>query len=121
MTDADLPPAHMPMMAGEADPERLDPLTKRPRAAARRELSPRRQELKALADAARDLVDRLVATDAPSEVIAAATAEVRSAADRFLGYQQGTLYGFSEQANAGKREDPLFDHSPLIGIANPLA
>jgi acyl-coenzyme A thioesterase PaaI-like protein len=24
-------------------------------------------------------------------------------------------------ANAGGREDPLYDHSPLIGIANPLA
>ena len=121
MTDADLP-AHLPKMIGEADPERLDLVTKRLRAAALdAELSPRRQSLKTLADAARLLVDRLVATDASEEVIAAATAEVASAAARFEGVEQRTLYGFSESANAGQREDPLFDHSPLIGIANPLA
>ena len=65
-------------MAGEADPERLDAVTQRLKAAAVQEdLSPRRQALKDLADAARDLVDRLVATDAPDDVIVAATAEVR--------------------------------------------
>ena len=69
----------------------------------------------------RQLVDRLVATDAPDEVLVAATAEVSAAADRFSGYHQGSLYGFSEMANAGDRPDPLYDHSPLIGIANPLA
>ena len=126
MTDQQ-PPAepapfeYLPKMAGEADPERLDMVTKRLRAASVSDLSPRRAALKELADASRDLIDRLVATDAPDEVIAAATAEVAAAAARFEGYHQGTLYGFSEMANAGKRHDPLYDHSPLIGIANPLA
>jgi acyl-coenzyme A thioesterase PaaI-like protein len=85
------------------------------------DLSPRRRRLKRLADATRRLVDQLVATDAPDEVIEAATDEVSAAAERFAGYHQGSLYGFSEMANAGAREDPLYDHSPLIGIANPLA
>ena len=85
------------------------------------DLSPRRRRLKQLADQTRLLVDRLVATDAPDEVIDAALEELASAAARFEGYHQGSLYGFSEMANAGKREDPLYDHSPLIGIANPLA
>ncbi|WP_426572391.1 PaaI family thioesterase [Aquihabitans sp. McL0605] len=121
MTDAELPPAHLPALSG-ADPEHLDAVTRRLRAAAvQTDLSPRREALKDLADATRDLVDRLVATDAPDDVIIAATAEVASAASRFEGHGQRDLYGFSEQANAGKREDPLFDHSPLIGIANPLA
>jgi len=115
------PSEYLPKMHGEADPERLAMVTKRLRAAAAGDLSPRRESLKELADAARDLVDRLVATDAPDDVIAAATAEVRAAADRFEGFHQGSLYGFSEMANAGGREDPLYDHSPLIGIANPLA
>lgn len=112
---------HLPKMTGEADPERLELVTRRLRAASAQDLSPRRAALKDLADASRSLIDRLVATDAPQEVVEAATAEVAAAADRFAGYHQGTLYGFSEAATAGRREDPLFDHSPLIGIANPLA
>ena len=112
---------YLPKMTGESDPERLSMVTKRIQAASHGELSSRRQSLKDLADAARSLVDRLVATDAPEDVVRAATVEVRAAADRFADYHQGALYGFSEAANAGAREDPLYDHSPLIGIANPLA
>ena len=112
----------LPKLAGEIDPERLDLVTQRLRAASvEAELGPRRRALKSLADAARLLTDRLVATDAPDEVLVAATAEVLAAAERFAGYHQGTLYGFSEAANAGRREDPLYDHSPMIGLANPLA
>ncbi|MEZ5138781.1 MAG: PaaI family thioesterase [Acidimicrobiales bacterium] len=123
MSDVDPPVEYLPKMSGEGDPERLHVITKRLRAAARQDdLSPRRQSLKDLADAARLLVDRLVATDAPDDVIAEAAADMRAAAARFEGYHQGSLYGFSELANAGSgREDPLYDHSPLIGIANPLA
>ena len=120
MSDSDQPIEHLPSMEG-ADPERLNVVKRRLHAAAHGDLSPRRVALKGLADAARELVDRLVATDAPDDVIAAATQEVAAAAARFEGYHQGSLYGFSEMANAGKREDPLYDHSPLIGIANPLA
>lgn len=113
---------YLPKMAGEADPNRLELVTKRLKAAAvDGELSPRRASMRALADATRLLIDNLVATDAPEDVIAAATAEVKAAAARFEGHHQGSLYGFSEAANAGLRDDPLFDHSPLIGIANPLA
>lgn len=113
---------YLPKMGGEADAQRLAMVTKRLKAASSdAPLSARRQALKDLADAARLLTDRLVATDAPEEVIVAATAEVTAAAERFAGYRQGTLYGFSEAATAGQREDPLFDHSPLIGIGNPLA
>lgn len=121
MSEGDPPIEYLPKMTGEADPERIHVITKRLRAASYDQLSPRREAMKGLADAARALVDRLVATDAPSDVIAAATAEVQAAAARFEGYHQGSLYGFSEMANAGKSEDPLYDHSPLIGIANPLA
>jgi len=85
------------------------------------DLTPRREELKALADATRLLIDRLVATDAPSEVIASATVDVQAAADRFDGYHQGSIYSFAESANAGGQDEALYDHSPLIGIANALA
>ena len=113
---------YLPKMAADADPARIELVTKRLQAAAATEsLSPRRATLKALADAARLLTDRLVATDAGDDVIAAATADVLAAAARFEGYHQGTLYGFSEVATAGGRVDPLYDHSPLICIANPIA
>lgn len=114
---------NVPSMAGHPDPERMDAVTMRLRAASVDEvtLSPRRRLLRDLADSARQLVDRLVATDAPDDVVRAAASDVRAAAARFAGYRNGSLYGFSEAANAGDRVDPLYDHSPLIGIANPLA
>lgn len=112
---------HLPAMDG-VDPERLELVTRRLRAAApQTDLSPRRQTLADLADAARDLIDRLVATDAPDEVLLAATEELRSAGSRFDGYRCGASYGFAEAANAGTSFEPIFDHSPMIGIANPLA
>lgn len=123
MTDPEPPVEYLPSMEG-ADPERMHVVAKRLRAAAAMaddDLSPRRRALRQLGDATRDLIDRLVATDAPDEVVIAAAEEVAAAASRFEGYHQGSLYGFAEMANAGKREDPLYDHSPLIGIANPLA
>src|SRR5699024_5596241 len=106
---------------GESDPDRLAMVTKRLRAASHDDLSPRRRNLKELADATRLLIDRLVATDAPDEVVAAATADIVAAATRFAGYRQGSLYGFSELATAGGHQDQLYDHSPFLGIANPLA
>jgi acyl-coenzyme A thioesterase PaaI-like protein len=118
------PDDHVPRMDGHPDPERMNVITKRLRAASKvdeADLSDRRLRLKRLGDATRQLIDRMVATDAPDDVIEAAIAEVEAAADRFAGFHQGSLYGFSEMANAGEREDPLYDHSPLIGIANPLA
>lgn len=115
------PEDYIPKMAGEADPGRIEFVTQRLRAASQGELSPRRAQLRELADATRLLIDRLVATDAPDDVVAAATAEVAAAAERFVGFRHGSLYGFSEMANTGGREDPLYDHSPLLGIANPLA
>lgn len=112
---------HLPSMDG-VDPERLEIVTKRLRAAApQEELSPRRQALFDLAEAARDLIDRLAATDAPDDVLHAATDDLRAAAARFDGYRSGAGYGFAEAANAGTVVEALFDHSPMIGIANPLA
>lgn len=111
----------LPRMSG-VDPDRLAMVTKRLKAAtADQDLSPRRRALADLADAARDLIDRLVATDAPDEVIVAAANDLRAVADSFAGYRSGTFYGFSEAANAGATFEPVFDHSPMIGMANPLA
>lgn len=112
---------YLPKAPEDADPDRVEMVTRRLRAAVSEDLSPRRAAIKDLADATRQLIGRLVATEAPIEVIAEATAEIRRTAARFEPYNQISLYGFSEAANAGTGEDPLFDHSPVVGMANPLA
>jgi acyl-coenzyme A thioesterase PaaI-like protein len=106
--------------ANGADGLGTNPISDRIRAGMHAELTPRRAELRRLADAARLIIERLVATDAPDDVIARATADLEAAAARFAGYRQGSLYGFAETANAGDLK-AMFDHSPFIGIANPLA
>lgn len=89
--------------------------------------APRRAEMRRLADAVRDVIERFVATSAPIEVFAGVADELQRIADRFEGYPQGNLYiGFAEAANAGRTADgptdnSVFDHSPLMGRANPLA
>ena len=82
---------------------------------------PRRTELHRVAAAARLLIDRLSATDAPGEVLAAAAVDLEAAAAHLHGFRRGSVYEFSEAANAGSDPAAMFDHSPLIGKANPLA
>lgn len=81
---------------------------------------PRRAELRHVADADRLLVDRLVGTDAPQEVLAELARDLQTLADRLLPYHAEELFGFRETANAGDLA-AMFDHSPLIGRGNPLA
>lgn len=111
---------YTPRLPGDADPERIAIVTQRLRSGSL-ELSPRRAGLKRLADAARTLTSSLVATDAPDDVIADAADRLEEVAALFTGYNQASVYGFSETANAGGNADPMFDHSPILGIANPVA
>lgn len=94
-------------------PERLERLNAA-------EVSPRRAELRRLAEAARKVLHGLVLTDAEDE-------ELREAADRledvsalFESTPTRSIYEVAESANSG---DPhgFFDHSPMTGRANPLA
>lgn len=85
------------------------------------EASSRRLEMRRLADAARLVIERLAATDAPEEVIERAASHLEAAAAGLEGHGRTRNYeGFAESANSG---DPhaFFDHSPVIGLANPLA
>jgi len=89
-------------------------------------LPPRRAELRRLADATRSVIDRLVATGAPIEALTAAADHIEAALAGLVDHPQGRLYeGFAEVGLAGGSEadDPrsFFDHSPIIGTANPLA
>lgn len=90
------------------------------------EITPRRVELRRLADATRAVVDSLAATGAPEEVLTRAADHIERAVAALAGQPQGRSYeGFPESALAGGMHSPgrasYFDHSPVIGAANPLA
>ncbi|HEX7168351.1 MAG TPA: PaaI family thioesterase [Acidimicrobiales bacterium] len=85
------------------------------------EPTPQRAQARRLAGAMREVVEHLVATKAPAEVLEAAAAQLEAIVGSLEGYPRGHSFeGFAESANSG---DPtaFFDHSPLIGLANPLA
>lgn len=90
-------------------------------------MSERAEEVRNLAAAVRDLIDRMVATAAPVDVFAGVAEELRAVARRFEPYPQEHLYvGVSESALAdhasiGSDYEGPFDNSPLMGRANPLA
>ncbi len=83
--------------------------------------SPRRQALFRVADAIRGVLHRTVQTSAPVEEIEAAADALEVVAGRFAQHTHQSMYeGFAEAANAGE-PFAFFDHSPVLGRANPLA
>ncbi len=85
------------------------------------EVSPRRGELRRLADAVRRVLHRLVQTSAPLPMISEAADDLEHIAERFREHPNASMYeGFAESANAGE-PFAFFDHSPVLGRANPLA
>lgn len=100
------------------------------------ESTPERRELRRLATAMRDITTRLVSTTAPPGELADAATQLEAIARSLSELPVGHAYeGFSEAANAGaalramaelgNEDDPerfwFFDHSPLIGLSNPLS
>jgi acyl-coenzyme A thioesterase PaaI-like protein len=84
-------------------------------------LTPARQEMRRLAEAGREVIERLVATTAPEDELKKAADLLEEASALLAGYPQGRIYeGFAESANAGDAH-AFFDHSPLQGVSNPLA
>jgi acyl-coenzyme A thioesterase PaaI-like protein len=85
-------------------------------------LTTRHVEMRRLADSMRIIIERLVATAAPTERIISAADDLARVALTFDEFRHGTEYeGFSEAANAGDDPGASFEHSPFIGRANPLA
>src|SRR5215207_10188474 len=86
------------------------------------DVSPRRAEMRRLADAGRQVIERMATTDAPHAVIERAAELLEAAARELDGPGKVRSYaGFAESANAGGAEHAHFDHSPIIGMANPIA
>lgn len=107
------------------------------------ELTPRRQEVRRLAAAMREVIEHLVSTTATTEELAVAADGLERLAAHLGELPTGQTYqGFAEAAVAGglaslrqsfpggsddltRADDPerfaFFDHSPFIGLANPLS
>ena len=86
------------------------------------ELTTRRVEMRRLADSMRIIIERLVATAAPTEVIIEAADRLARVALTFDEMREGTTYeGFAEATLAGGDAHASFEHSPFIGRANPLS
>lgn len=86
-----------------------------------REVTPQRSAQRAIGEAMRGLIEHLIATDAPEEVLRSTAEQIEGlAADLAAHPKTVGFLGFSESANSG---DPFafFDRSPVIGRANPLA
>jgi acyl-coenzyme A thioesterase PaaI-like protein len=78
-------------------------------------------EKRRLATAMRQVIDRLVTSDAPEDELRAAADALERYAARLATHPRRKLpAGFSEVANAG---DVLgfFDMSPLVGLSNPMS
>lgn len=83
--------------------------------------SPRRAELIRLSEAVRGVLHRLVQTSAPVPLIAEAADRVEEVVALLAEHSTASMYeGFAESANAGEPFG-FFDHSPMLGRANPLA
>jgi acyl-coenzyme A thioesterase PaaI-like protein len=86
------------------------------------EMTTRRVEMRRLADSMRIIIERLVATAAPTEVIIDAADRLARVALTFDELREGTTYeGFAEATLAGGDDHASFEHSPFMGRANPLS
>jgi len=74
-----------------------------------------------LAAATRLVIERMVASGAPTTMLEAAAERMEAFAETLAEYPYGRTYeGFAEPANAPRPQE-FFDHSPLSGSANPVA
>ncbi len=102
----------------------VDPNAPSPRVAAQHDgdVSSRRAALRRIAAANRALIEDMVGTEVPPEVLEEAATALETLAARFRTDRPRSIYeGMAETALAGGDLSTFFDHSPLIGMANPLA
>lgn len=95
-----------------------------PRVAAQADvvISDRRRALRRIAAANRDLIEDMVGTDVDHEDLVAVAEELEALAARFRHDRPRSMYeGMGEAALSGGDFGSFFDHSPMIGLANPLA
>lgn len=100
------------------------------------EMDSRRSEVHRLAAATRHIIDHLVSNTASEAELRLAADQLEVVSDMLARYPHGSTYqGFREAANAGgaigdqrdlaaagaEARYAFFDHSPFIGLANPMS
>ncbi|HEY2999802.1 MAG TPA: PaaI family thioesterase [Acidimicrobiales bacterium] len=114
--DPSAPPG--PRIAGPGSPEWPEAL----RHFAEAPVSPRRTEMHRMGDALRRIIERLHGSPAPDAELRSAADDLERLADRLDAFPNSSVYeGFSEATVAGADPHAFFDHSPMLGRANPLA
>jgi len=89
--------------------------------AGRMEVSGAWKEKRRLAAAMRSVISRLVEIEAPEAELAEAANGLERYAERLAGHPRPNRYeGWSETSASGD-VGSFFDHSPLIGLSNPLS
>jgi hypothetical protein len=79
------------------------------------------EQKRRLAAAMRRTVGLMTCADIPEQELSRLADTVERLADRLASFPRTSrTEGYSESANAG-RTDALFDHSPVIGLSNPLS
>jgi acyl-coenzyme A thioesterase PaaI-like protein len=79
------------------------------------------RERRRLAAAMREVIGRLVEIDAPEDELARAADSLEKYSRRIADYPKNAKYeGWAETAPSGDAA-AFFDHSPLVGLANPLS
>lgn len=85
-------------------------------------LGPDQLERRRLASAIRDVMERLIATGAPTPLVAEAADELERIAARFADVPHAPEYeGYRETAISGHDPQASYEFSPFIGRANALA
>ena len=75
-----------------------------------------------MGQALRRILHRVHGSPAPDDELEAAADELERLADQLDAFPNRSLYeGFGESPLAGSDPHAFFDHSPMLGRANPLA
>jgi acyl-coenzyme A thioesterase PaaI-like protein len=79
-------------------------------------------ELRRMAGQMRDVIDLMVASQAPTDLLTIAADRMGDLIAEMAKWPSGRTYqGFAESATAGGDPNATFDHSPILGLANPLS
>ncbi len=88
------------------------------------DVNPHRQIRRRIGTALRDVIERLIATDAPDDDLERAAGTLELTARALEGYAHGRVYQGAEAATVagdGSPSEAHLDYSPVVGLANPLA
>ncbi len=86
------------------------------------DVSAHQAELRRMAGQMREVIDLMVASQAPTDLLTVAADRMGDLIDEMGKWPSGRTYeGFAESATAGADPNATFDHSPVLGLANPLS